>query len=176
MSQIKRFSVSRLRQHPANAHALSKKQIAQIWQSIRQFGFTVAIIVDENNVILAGHGRWLATQHLGLELVPVAILFGRSDAERCAYLLAGNKLVENASSDRAALALELKELPAMLGDPGLDSRLTGFEPAEDALIGDLIDPEVDPAQELRDIDKRPISRKGDLWLLARHRLRTPYHE
>src|SRR5215216_2556664 len=106
-SQIRQAVVGMLRAHPANAHAHSKKQIAKIARSIRQFGFTAPIIVDENNVILAGHGRWLAAQHLGLDFVPVVVLSGLSDAERRAYLLADNKLVEDAGWDRAALALEL---------------------------------------------------------------------
>jgi DNA modification methylase len=87
-SQIRQAAVGMLRAHPANAHAHSKKQIAKIARSIRQFGFTVPIIVDENNVILAGHGRWLAAQHLGLELVPVVVLSGLSDAGRMEELRA----------------------------------------------------------------------------------------
>jgi DNA modification methylase len=170
-SQIRQAALGTLRAHPANAHVHSKKQIVQIGRSIRQFGFTVPIIIDENNVILAGHGRWLAAKHLGLQRVPVVVLSGLSDAERRAYLLADNKLVEKAGWDRSALALELKELAPLLADAGLDIHLTGFEPAEiDALMDDLIDPEEDPADELPEIGKRPISRKGDLWLLGRHRL------
>jgi hypothetical protein len=69
----------------------------------------------------------------------------------------------------------LSALTPPLADAGLDMHLAGFEPAEiDALMGGLIDPQADPADELPDIDKRPIGRKGDLWLLGRHRLRTPY--
>jgi DNA modification methylase len=170
-SEIREAAVGKLRAHPANAHAHSKKQIGQIARSIRQFGFTVPIIVDENNVILAGHGRWLAAQHLGLRLVPVVVLSGLSDAERRAYLVADNKLVENAGWDRSALALELKELGPLLEHAGLDIELTGFEPAEiDALMGDLVDREQDPADELPVLAKQPVSRAGDLWLLGPHRL------
>jgi ParB-like chromosome segregation protein Spo0J len=141
-SEIRQAAIGTLRPHPANAHAHPKKQIRQIARSIRQFGFIVPIILDENNVILAGHGRWLAAQHLGLQLVPVMVLSGLSDAERRAYVLADNKLVENAGWDRSALALELKELGPLLAHAGLDIELTGFEPAEiDALLGDLLDRE-----------------------------------
>jgi ParB-like chromosome segregation protein Spo0J len=108
ISQIREAAVGTLRPHPANAHAHSKKQIGQIARSIGQFGFIVPIVVDENNVILAGHGRWLAAKQLGLQLVPVMVLSGLTDAERRAYVLADNKLVENAGWDRSALALELK--------------------------------------------------------------------
>ncbi len=170
-TQIKQAAVGTLRAHPANARAHSKKQIAQIARSIRQFGFTAPIIIDEKNVILAGHGRWLAARQLELSLVPVVVLSGLSDTERRAYLLADNKLVENAGWDRGALAVELKELAPLLADAGLDIQFTGFEPAEiDALMGDLIDPEQDPADELTAIDGTPISRRGDLWRLGEHRL------
>ena len=171
ISQVKQAAVGKLRAHPANAHAHSKKQLIQIARSIRQFGFTVPIIVDENNVILAGHGRWLAAQQLGLKLVPVVVLSGLSDAERRAYLLADNKLVENAGWNRAALALELKELAPLLSDAGLDISLTAFQPAEiDSLLGDLVDPELDPADDVPPPEKEAITRIGDLWELGPHRL------
>ena len=170
-SQIKQAAVGTLRAHPANTRTHSKKQIAQIARSIRQFGFTAPIIIDENNVILAGHGRWLAARQLELSNVPVVVLSGLADAERRAYLLADNKLVENAGWDRGALAVELTELAPLLADAGLDIELTGFGPAEiDALMGDLIDPEQDPADELPAIEETPISRRGDLWQLGEHRL------
>jgi DNA modification methylase len=172
-SQIRQAALGALRTHPANAHAHSKKQIAKIARSIRQFGFIVPIIVDENNVILAGHGRWLAAQHLGLELVPIVILSGLSDAERRAYLLADNKLVEDAGWDRAALAEELKELTPLLADAGLDIHLTGFEAVEiDQLVTDFeanaADPEdsIDPKWSKDGV----ISKPGDLWVLGPHRL------
>ena len=116
-SQIRQTAVGLLRVLPANAHA--KKQIAKIARSIRQFGFTIPIVVDENNVILAGHGRWLAAQHLGREFVPGVVLFGLSATERRAYLLADNKLIEKAGCDRAAVALELEELAPLLRMPAL---------------------------------------------------------
>jgi DNA modification methylase len=172
-SQIRQAAVGMLRAHPANAHAHSKKQIAKIARSIRQFGFTAPIIVDENNVILAGHGRWLAAQHLGLDLVPVVVLSGLSDTERRAYLLADNKLVEDAGWDRAALALELKELAPLLADAGLDIHLTGFEGVEIDQL--LIDFEEDAADPEDSIDPKWLkdgvaSKPGDLWVLGDHRL------
>src|SRR3954447_21865645 len=170
-TRIEQASVGALRAHAANSRTHSKKQIAQIPRSIRQYGFTAPIIVDEDHVILAGHGRWLAAKQLNLQLVPVVVLSGLSDAERRAYLLTDNKLNENSGWDRSALALEIKELAPLLADAGLDIDLTGFEPAEiDALMGDLVDPDQDPADELPDLHHRQISRRGDLWRLGRHRL------
>jgi DNA modification methylase len=172
-SQIRQAAVGMLRAHPANAHAHSKKQIAKIARSIRQFGFTAPIIVDENNVILAGHGRWLAAQHLGLELVPVVVLSGLSDAERRAYLLADNKLVEDAGWDRAALALELKELAPLLADAGLDIHLTGFEAVEiDQLLTDFEEDAADPQDSIdpKWWQDRVVSKPGDQWVLGPHKL------
>jgi hypothetical protein len=157
--QIRQAAVGMLRAHRANAHAHSKKQIAKIARSLRQFGFTVPIIVDEINVILAGHGRWLAAQHLGLELVPVVVLLGLSDAELRAYLPAD------------------KELAPLLADAGLYFHLTGFEPAEiDALIVDLIDPKrIRPTNFLTSVSDRSAA-KVTCCSFGRHRLRTPHQQ
>lgn len=160
-----------LRAHPSNARTHPNKQIRQLARSIEQFGFTIPIIVDENDIILAGHGRWFAAQQLGLPLVPVVVLSGLSEAERRAYLLADNKLAEKAGWDRATLAVELNSLAPLLVEAGLDIGLTGFEPAEiDILMGDLVDPEADPADEPPSLAREPVSRAGDLWQLGRHRL------
>ena len=130
-----------LRANPRNVRTHSKKQIHQIADSIERFGFTCPIIVDENNIVLAGHGRQAAGKLLGLREIPAIVVAGLSDAERRAYLLADNKLVENAGWDRAALAIELGELAPLLTEGDLNIEMTGFEPAEiDALMGDLVDP------------------------------------
>jgi DNA modification methylase len=171
ISQIKEVPTGTLRAHPSNSRTHPNKQIRQLARSMQQFGFTVPIIVDDNNVILAGHARWLAAQQLGQTLVPVVVLSGLSEAERRAYLLADNKLAEKAGWDRATLVVELNDLAPILTKAGLDISLTGFEPAEiDALMGDLVDPEADPADETPRLSMKPVSRAGDVWLLGRHRL------
>jgi len=103
-----------LRAHSSNSRTHPKKQIRQLARSIQQFGFTVPVVVDENNVILAGHARWLAAQDLGQPLIPVIVLSGLSGAERRAYLLADNKLAQKAGWDRATLAVELSSLAPLL--------------------------------------------------------------
>ena len=136
-----------------------------------KFGFTNPIMVDENGVILAGHGRWLAAEELGLETVPVIVLSGLSQADKRTFLLADNKVIEKAGWDRSALALELNSLAPLLIEAGLDISLTGFEPAEiDALSVDPIDLEHDPSDAPPLLAKQAVSRLGDLWLLAPHRL------
>ncbi len=170
-NQLQGLPTGALRAHPSNAHTHPKKQVAAIARSIEQFGFTVPILADENGTILAGHGRWLAARQLGLKQVPVITLSGLSEAERRAYLLADNKLAEKAGWDLNLLAVELSTLAPLLTATGLDIALTGFETAEiDSLMGDLVDPEVDPADEPPPLANDPVSRAGDLWLLGSHRL------
>ena len=83
-------------------------------ESFNQFGFTSPILVDENNVILAGHARWQAAKQAGLKVVPVIVIRGLSEAKKRAYVLADNKIAELAGYDRPALAAELQELSALL--------------------------------------------------------------
>lgn len=171
VSQITQIAIGKLRLNSANVHTHSKQQLIQIARSIKQVGFIAPIITDEDSLILAGHGRWLASRQLGLRLVPVVVVSGLSDAERRAYLLADNRLTEKAGWDRAALAIELRQLAPLLAEAGLDIELTGFETPEiDSLMGDLVDPEQDPSDELPGVAKEPVSRRGDLWLLDRHHL------
>ena len=170
-NELKQVATSSLRSHRSNSRTHPKRQLRLLARSIEQFGFTVPIIVDDDGVILAGHGRWLAAKELGLQTVPVLVLNDLSDAQKRAYLLADNKLAEKAGWDRAALAVELNSLTPLLEESGLDISLTGFEPAEiDSLMGDLVDPEADPADELSPLSAKAVSQPGDLWLLGPHRL------
>ena len=107
VSQIEDVSTRTVNAHPSNARTHSRKQVTQLAQSIRQFGFTVPILNDEASNILAGHARWLAAKELGLRTVPVVVLSGLTDAQKRAYLLADDKLAEKAGWDRATLAVEL---------------------------------------------------------------------
>ncbi len=171
ISQIKQVAPDTLRPHPSNTRTHPKKQRRRLAKAIQRFGFTVPIIVDENGVILAGHGRWLVAKELGLETVPVLVLSGLSEAERRAYLLADNKLAENAGWDKPALAVELASLAPLLAEIGLDITDIGFEPVEiDVLMGDHVDSEADPADEPPQLAAEAVSRVGDLWELNRHRL------
>ena len=170
-SQVQLISVDKLKPHPKNARTHCKKQIRQIATSIERFGFTNPILVDEQNAVLAGHGRLAAAKLIGLHAVPTLVVSGLSEAQKRAYLLADNKLAEKAGWNKATLAVELSELAPLLIEAGLDISLTGFEPAEiDTLLGDLVDPEPDPADEPPLLAKEPISRAGDLWQLGSHRL------
>lgn len=116
-----------------NARLHDEAQIKQLMDSITEFGFTNPLLIDEDDGIIAGHGRMAAARELGLTEVPCIVLRGLSEAQRRAYIIADNKLALNATWDEALLALELSDLQAM----DFDLKLTGFEPTEiDALFND----------------------------------------
>ena len=154
-----------------NARTHSKKQIEQIVSSIRRFGWTCPLLVDEHGNIIAGHGRLQAAIRLGLAKVPAIVIAGLSDTEKRALALADNKIAANSGWDRAVLAVELGELSELLPECGLPLGITGFEPAEvDSLLGDLVAPERDPVEEPPSVASVPVSHIGDLWQLGRHRI------
>src|SRR3954470_9511643 len=118
-AQIEHVILGKLRPNPKNARTHSRKQIRQIADSIERFGFTSPVIADENYAVLAGHGRVEAAKLLGRRTVPTIIVRDLSDAERRAYILADNKIAENAGWDRPLLAAELNELAPLLAEAGL---------------------------------------------------------
>jgi DNA modification methylase len=169
--EVKIRSIRSLRPNTRNARTHPKKQIKQIINSIQRFGWTYPILADENGTILAGFGRYLAAQQLGLPNVPVIVLSDLSDAEKRALALADNKIALNAGWDRQLLAEELGELADLLPECNLDLEITGFEAAEiDGLLGDLVDPELDPADDVPPVPRTPVTKAGDLWELGPHRL------
>ncbi len=160
--------------HPwaRNARTHSKKQLRQIADSIRTFGFTNPVLIDEDNTILAGHGRVEAAKALGLETVPCRQISSMTAAQKRAYVLADNKLALNAGWDEEMLATELAGLLAIEID--FDIGVTGFSiPEIDSLIEGL-DPEQkgDPADDRlpEDPDGPPVTQSGDVWRLGPHRL------
>src|SRR5262249_7152514 len=130
MATIHWADVNALKPNPRNARTHSKKQIRQIADSISAFGFLTPVLVDEDYVIIAGHGRYAAAKLLGLGQVPAIEVRGLSVAKRRALALADNKIAENAGWDRAALATELPELAELLVEIELDIAITGFLPVE----------------------------------------------
>src|SRR6476620_9331633 len=138
--EIQFVSIETLSPNPRNARTHSKKQLKKIAASIRSCGFIGAIIVDETGTILAGHGRWLAAQMVGLAEVPTVRIDHLSPARKRAYVLADNRIAEQAGWDREILAIEFGELGELLPSEGLHISLTGFDAGEiDAVIGDMED-------------------------------------
>jgi DNA modification methylase len=160
-----------LKANPRNARLHSKRQIRQLGKSIKAAGFIGAIIIDENRMILAGHARNEAAKLIGLELVPTIRVTGLSEAQKRAFVLADNKIAENAGWDREILATELGELSELLPTLNWDLTVTGFEPAEvDLLLADHGEPKPDPADSLPAILANAVTRSGDMWSLGPHRL------
>ncbi|MDU8945989.1 site-specific DNA-methyltransferase [Ovoidimarina sediminis] len=157
-----------------NPRTHSEAQIRQLMRSIEHFGFTNPVLVDSGSTLVAGHGRVLAAQRLGMKEVPVICLEDMSPADIQAYVIADNRLAENAGWDRELLALEFADLGALGID--YDLTLTGFElPEIDLIIQDqsLAGPDSgsDPADETPDVSDGPsVTRPWDIWEIGRHRL------
>jgi ParB-like chromosome segregation protein Spo0J len=130
MLHVEQISVADLIPFAKNSRTHSDAQVAQIAGSIREFGFTNPILIDEQNGVIAGHGRLLAARKLNLDDVPCIRLEGLTDAQKRAYVIADNKIALNAGWDDKLLALELKEL----GDLGVSNDLTGFTSEEIAAL------------------------------------------
>lgn len=114
--------IEELTPYARNSRTHSPEQVAQIAASIKEWGFTTPILIDETGSIIAGHGRLLAAQKLGMQEVPVIIADGWTDAQKRAYVIADNKLAMNAGWDDEMLRLEFAELEGL----GFDLELTGF--------------------------------------------------
>src|SRR5262245_13120134 len=173
MHKIKLVATDALKPHPRNVRTHSKKQIRQIANSISAFGFTVPVLIDENSVLIAGHGRREAAKLLGLSKIPTIQIEGLSEAKKRALLLADNKIADNAGWDRKRLAIELPELTDLLIDEDLDISITGFEPVEiDQLTSDFEEDSSDPADTVKSswLSDVVVSKPGDLWQLGDHRL------
>ena len=164
-ARIERRAEEALIRYAGNARTHSEAQVALIAGSIREFGFNNPILTDGANGVIAGHGRLLAARRLGMETVPVIELAHLTETRKRAYILADNKLAEQAGWDRELLALEAGELDGL----GVDLAALGFETAEiDAL---LREGEADPREEETPAPPEdPVSRRGDLWRLGDHRL------
>ena len=165
--QVVYKSVTTLNPYGNNSRTHSDDQIKQIVASIKEFGFTNPILIDENDVIIAGHGRLLAAKNLSMDEVPTITLTGLTDEQKIAYVIADNKLALNAGWDNEKLVSELKNLM----DLDYDLGLTGFDPEE---IEDLMPVEVNPG--LTDEDEAPAvpeeakTKPGDIYKLGKHRL------
>ena len=126
--ELSQRRVESLSTDPKNARTHDDKQIAQVGASIVRFGFTNPLLIDERDVIIAGHARLAAAINIGLDIVPVIVIAGLSEAERRALALADNKIALNAGWDEKLLATELEFLADLQID--LDVSITGFDTVE----------------------------------------------
>ena len=165
--KVERRKISSIVPYARNSRTHSDEQVAQIASSIKEWGFTNPILVDIDGEIIAGHGRLLAAQKLGLDEVPCITAVGWSEAQKKAYVIADNKLALNAGWDDEMLAVEFGELKEL----DFDISLTGFN--ADELANLLKEPEKEgltDEDDVPDAPEVPVTVEGDVWLLGRHRL------
>jgi DNA modification methylase len=155
-----------LKPDPRNARTHPKRQIEQLCASICEFGYTNPVLVDEQSVLIAGHGRLRAAREMGLAEVPTIELAGLTEVQKKALRLADNKIALNAGWNVEILKLELGEIATM--DIDFDLSLTGFASGEiDVVLNVANDPdeEVIPA-----VPAEPKTKLGDIWILGEHRI------
>lgn len=124
--RAERRKVSTLVPYARNSRTHSDEQVAQIAASIKEWGFTNPVLIEPDGGIIAGHGRVMAAQRLGLDDVPCVIAEGWTEAQKRAYVIADNKLAINSAWDMDLLKMEMQDIDEM----GFDLSLTGFGVAE----------------------------------------------
>src|SRR5215831_430998 len=172
-SSIVQWAIDQLTLDPGNPRRHSKKQIRQLAESIKAFGFNVPILIDRSGKIIAGHGRVLAARALGITEVPTLCLDHLSSAQARAFMIADNRLTEIATWDNPLLAQQLKDLSLLDLDFSLE--VTGFDLREIDLriasLEDTPDRADDPADVVPEVPASPpVSKPDDLWRLDRHRV------
>jgi DNA modification methylase len=164
--KIERRKVDDLIPYARNARTHSDEQVAQLAASIKEWGWTTPVLIDEDGEIIAGHGRVMAARKLGIEEVPTMTAIGWTKAQKQAYVLADNQLPQNAGWDMDLLSVEMKDLDA----DGFDLSLIGF--GDDMLANMLVDETAGLTDEdsVPDVPENPVTVEGDIWLLGNHRL------
>jgi len=121
--EIENIPIEKLKVYEKNSRTHSKKQVAQVVASIKEFGFTNPLLIDQEGTLIAGHGRLMAAKELGMDLLPCVRLSHLSDAQKRAYVIADNKIALNSGWDDDLLKSELNELDSL----GFDVGVTGFD-------------------------------------------------
>jgi len=152
-----------------NPRQHSQRQVNQLADSIREFGFVMPVVADDRGQVVIGHGRILAAKKLGMPRIPVVEIMHLSPAQLRALKIADNKLAQNAHWDERLLGenlLELKEL-----DPDFDLSITGFSlPEVDLAIQKLSESAVEDIDDASSVTGTPVCRVGDVWELSDHRV------
>jgi len=162
-------SIAAVLPHPSNARTHSKRQIRQLADSIKVFGFTNPVLIDHKNTIIAGHGRVAAAKSLGMDRVPTIQIENLSENEIRAYMIADNKLAELSGWDKEILAIEFQHIAL---DNDLDVIVTGFEiPEVDLILQDAKQKQWDSDDQFEINETIPVvTQPGDLWHLGKHRV------
>jgi DNA modification methylase len=150
-----------------NPRLHSEADLEKIAASIRKWGWTNPVLVDEQGVLIAGHGRVAAAARLGLKSIPVIVAHGWSKEEKQAYRLADNEVAARANWDSDLLGSELRDLKF----GGFDLDLIGFEPDRlDEILAGLGSSGLTDPDAILEIPDQPVTRPGDVWLLDDHRV------
>jgi DNA modification methylase len=163
---ITRRKVLDLIPYARNSRTHSDEQVGQIAASIKEWGWTVPVLIDEEGGLLAGHGRVLAAQRLGIDEIPTMTAKGWTEAQKKAYVIADNKLALNAGWDASMLAVEFGDLK----EAGFDLELTGFGGDELAALFPIESEGLTDDDAVPEVPAVPVTVEGDVWLLGRHRL------
>ena len=164
---IQHWPTDQLIPYARNARTHTDEQVAQIAGSIAEFGFVNPVLVGEDKVIIAGHGRLLAAQRLGLSEVPVIVLDHLNEIQRRALVLADNQISANAGWNDELLSLELSDLAS----DEFDLSLLGFtEDALNELLNNSNDPGLVDEDAVPEVEPNPVSQLGDVWQLGNHRV------
>ena len=159
--------VSDLKTNPRNARTHTKRQIHQISESIKAFGFTNPVLLDHDNMIVAGHGRVAGAKKLGMSLVPTIRLEDLSPDQIRAFVIADNRLAEKAGWNKSILSIELQHL--MTIDSDLDVTITGFEIPEIDLLLPAQNNKPDPDDTFEVAEAaQAVTQSGDMWHLGKH--------
>jgi len=165
--KIEYIETEKLVPYARNSRTHSDEQVQQIMGSIKEFGFTNPILVDADGLIIAGHGRTMAAQPMGIKEVPCLRLGHLTDAQKKAYVIADNKLALNAGWDDEMLRLELADLQ----DADFDLSLTGFDDDElNALLAKAVEEGLTDEDAVPEVPETPVTVEGDVWVLGNHRL------
>ena len=170
---IEYWNIGQLKRYPCNPRRHPKKQVQQIAESIKAFGFNSPVLIDSHGRLMCGHGRIAACELLGIGRIPVICVDHLSDAQIRAFQIADNKLMENATWDKGLLARQFKQLAELDLDFSLEA--TGFEVGEIELLIDGGSPfatpkESAPTELLSPDSEVAVTRGGDVWLLGNSRL------
>lgn len=163
------ISPEEVKPYQNNPKKHSEKQITQIINSIKEFKFNNPILIDENNVLIAGHGRLLASKHLQIKGIPAIRLTHLTESQKKAYRIADNKLTENGAWDTDLLKIEFEEIQKLNLDLNLD--ITGFDNQEIDLLFNPPPPADNKLNKIPYIpEKEIVSKAGDIWQLGSHRI------
>lgn len=166
-TEMQLVDINKLIPYVSNARTHNAQQINKLRSSLREFGFINPVIIDRDFNVIAGHGRIMAAKEEGINEVPCVFVDYLTEAQKKAYILADNRMAMDAGWDEELLKVEIEALQA----EDFDLSLTGFDESELAGFFDTSDDAKDDDFDVdAELEKPPVTKSGDLWLLGNHRL------